>query len=488
MKNVSLILMLWLGIIGPVAVTQAQPCDCTSNFDYLVTKVKTNYIGYADKVTAANQQSFDRFTDSLRQESRHVKPAHCIAILLNWINFFDDSHLVVFLDDSPDNAAEIQALLTGLEKIDKPEAEIRAYLDQNKKNLHPIEGIWDDELKDYQIAIIKDKTGARDYVGFVLKSHSRLWQPGHVKMDIRKTGKNYTAAYYNRYHIPIETSLKLTASKLEVVEYAGWTKTYPVTSANRTVVRTVVAENREDEDKPQFKKLDEETCLLIVPSFNLAYKPAVDSLLRHNRNTLLCTPNLIIDVRSNWGGNNATFDEILPFLYTQPILTQPYSVLATEDNIALYQQQLAGPNLSQEQKESLQESIRLLTQHKNERVQIYPVDTITLDSVYAYPARVGVLMNKWSASSTEFFLQRARQSSKVTLFGEPSLGGIDYTHYLRNLPLPCKIYQYHYPMARLDSLDVTKSSRVKPDIILTEDKAQWLEVVRSQLKKKLYSK
>jgi C-terminal processing protease CtpA/Prc len=49
----------------------------------------------------------------------------------------------------------------------------------------------------------------------------------------------------------------------------------------------------------------------------------------------------------------------------------------------------------------------------------------TRDTVYHYPNRISVLVNKNTISAAELFLISAKQSKKVTVFGENTAGGGD---------------------------------------------------------------
>ncbi len=76
----------------------------------------------------------------------------------------------------------------------------RTYLDANRPNLDPIEGIWySDGSNPHSIGIMKDnlKPG-RDFIGFILDSKNPGWPMGFKKIDIRR-GLNpgsYVLNYY----------------------------------------------------------------------------------------------------------------------------------------------------------------------------------------------------------------------------------------------------------------------------------------------------
>src|SRR3989442_5213634 len=97
--------------------------------------------------------------------------------------------------------------------------------------------------------------------------------------------------------------------------------------------------------RPSFTSLDDSTLLLRIPSFDLQFKRPLDSLLATNYGGLTSTPLVILDIRGNTGGGDATFSELIPFMYTNPIREMGADVLASDDNIAYFRSLLARPEL-----------------------------------------------------------------------------------------------------------------------------------------------
>jgi len=92
----------------------------------------------------------------------------------------------------------------------------QAYLDANRKNLDPIEGVWFsggiDGLTPHTIGIIKDKSKTgRDFVGFMLNSENPAWPAGMKKMDIRRGLQpgSYILTYYMDDFAPREVPIIL---------------------------------------------------------------------------------------------------------------------------------------------------------------------------------------------------------------------------------------------------------------------------------------
>lgn len=469
-SNIRLFLFIYAMVFVNSKVL-AQNCDCLANFDYLVSKVKKNYVGYKDKVRPDTQKEFDQLTAHLRSQAKLMGTKNCIPVLKPWVDFFKDNHLAVYLDDSKATPAQLKVLFATTEKIKLTEVQVRQYLKNSKDAL---EGIWEDDFQSYQVAIIHNKTPKRDYVGFVIRSSSSLWSIGQVKLEIKKKADSLKINFYGRDHVSNYSVVRYNGSSLEIPNFGKWIKLYP---GKAGVQEAYVPPTFE------FKKLDAQTNLLVLPSFVPDYKPIIDSLIESNRSALLSTPNLIIDVRDNVGGSNSSYEKLSPFIYTTPVITESYSTLATPDNIEMYKKTLDSTN--KQYFELISGNIKLMEKNINKWIPQYPADTIKFDSVYRYPAKVAILMNEYSGSSTEFLLLEASGSSKVTLYGKPSMGAIDYVDYLMDNSLPCTLYQYHYPTTRLDALDKNpgKEYVIKPDVEIPVGTKDWVQYVRSQLVK-----
>ncbi|MGY0034733.1 S41 family peptidase [Pedobacter sp. NJ-S-72] len=55
------------------------------------------------------------------------------------------------------------------------------------------------------------------------------------------------------------------------------------------------------------------TLYLRVPDFNLSQRKKIDSILQANDALITSTPNLIIDIRNNGGGADASYKKIIPY-------------------------------------------------------------------------------------------------------------------------------------------------------------------------------
>jgi hypothetical protein len=232
------------------------------------------------------------------------------------------------------------------------------------------------------------------------------------------------------------------------------------------------------------KNIDDSTLVLTLPSFMPQYKSIVDEVISMNRKKILSTPYLVIDLRNNGGGDDLTFHSILPLLYTNPYFLYGTDIRASTDHIKIY-----GENLMM--LKSLNNTVGYnFYESKLERMKRNPGKFVLRsedsfekrDSVLANPIKIGILINRRCASSTEEFLLNARESKKVVLFGQPTSGTLDYSNVLF-VPCPSIVFNFGYATTRSHRLPKFSIDRdkIQPNIYLS-DSVNWIEAAVQHIK------
>ena len=441
-------------------------CPCSQSFDFAVEKIRLIYAGYQDKVNASTRAAFHQHTQAQRQKAALATTEdECFQVLREWTNWFKDRHtgvsLSYSLNTSETDPVKLRALFAGTEKISMTEKEARAYLDKNKRKLDPVEGIY--EAGVYRVAIIKSTKAGRDFAGFILKADSVWWMPGQVKMELKKEADGYATQFYMKDHARQQHKSQLAGNQLKVGDLAVYNKVYPAAAGASAATPPKAAGSFSMEE------LSPQTMLLTLPSFDHTHKRVVDSLLRTNRNKLLSHPNFIIDVRNNGGGSDITYYGLAPYLYTNPIISVSSAIWSSEDNISKFQQLLDDPGYPGDKEyfrkliSRMQAGLGTFIDRSN--------DTLTLDSVYANPRRVAVLVNRKCGSSCEQFVLAAKESRKVVVYGENTAGVLDYAN-VHSLRMPCGNLSLYYATSRtkrlphypIDNIGIAPDVRVGEEI------------------------
>jgi hypothetical protein len=232
------------------------------------------------------------------------------------------------------------------------------------------------------------------------------------------------------------------------------------------VVQETQAEMKQVSFEPSTAALSDSTFLIRVPSFDISWKAVLEGLLTRSDAEIRRRPNLIIDVRNNGGGADATFSPLIPYLYTKPIQEEGVEVLASPDNITKWEQYISMvPESEKEVRKQIESIVSVMRAHISEFVTIVSSSQTTLPTVLPFPKRVAVLMNEECTSSCEQFLLAARQSDKVTLFGRPSKGVLDYSNVVE-YELPSKVRSIGIPTTRSNRLpkNPVDGIGIQPDV------------------------
>ncbi len=474
-------LVIYFLCVPALAMTQAKDwrhCNCAKDFAYVVQTVETNYVGYADKI-AGKETQLAAYTQDLRvkAETEHTSVA-CLSLVYQWLSFFEDKHLRLELSHL--RHSTIRTIFQTPDSVSVTEKTFRDYLTkkektQKKKPLTP-EGIWRNEAGDLWLGIRKDDPRGHTFTGFILQADSLYWLPRQVKMrmTVMPNGYSYQVQWTNAAHLAttihtarLDADMLYISDELHLQRVSSQTPIPPRQKPPTFVPADV-------------HMLDTQTVLLTLRSFDIGYKKAIDSTLNAHHAALSHTPTLIIDIRGNRGGLNICYDKVLPYLYTDPIVIDGYTIRATTQNIQLYSRFSHHPDLPPERRKLAWHQINLMKAHEGHMTPMRPDTMVCIGNTCAFPARVAILTNGYTASSAEFFVLRAQQSTKVKIFGQPTMGAVDYVDKLVDKNVPSGLFGLAYPMTKTSRLvkDPSAPVRIPPDVWLSQPETDWLESVR----------
>jgi hypothetical protein len=411
--------------------SSAQSCNCTSNFEWVKRTFEQNDAGFKYVIDTKGEQAYKSHNQAFLKRVKGEQDFNkCSALLYEWMTFFRAGHISIRINEktqaaTPGPAAKPMPNAATL-TVDVPEFE--KYLDN--KTSADYEGIW--ESAPYKVGIRKE---GNSYIGFIMESGADTWTKGQVKLKITTSGDTNHGVYYMRDHSMQET---------DVVELTGKNH-LKVGAMNLVRLAPKMAA------KPYLEQLNSTTLLLRIPSFKQSAKKDIDSVLAVNRAKLLSTENLIIDITNGTGGSDGSYEELLPYLFTNPIRILGVEYLSTQLNNQRMQDFINKPEygFDDKGKQWAKESFEKLEKQQGRFVNLNKdiVSITKLDTVYPFPRNVGIIVNNGNGSTNEQFLLEAKQSRKVKLFGATTFGVLDISN-MYFVESPCKEFTLGYALSR----------------------------------------
>lgn len=462
----------------------AQECNCRKSLDGITVFLKRNYAGYIDKIGVHNQEKYAAHTRKYSTLAETVQTiVQCVSLIDEWLTFFKDHHLNITYDPARLPYA-IKERKSQYERIELLPAQLSELFARKRRN--DIEGIYHTKDTSYTVAVVKSSSTTRDYAGVVLTSKTKSWTAGQVKFELKKTPDGlYKVIWYDSMHNA--TFDKLDFSRANPLLTNGWLKENPVEPDSTEQQATATQPFKEDLARKllfHYQKLDSSSAYLRIRSFNVNYLPKIDSILKAHWQDLLEVPNLVIDVRGNGGGGDISYRSLKQLIYTQPVKIIGADFLSTSENIANYVSMIKAAELpANEERMYIQQVER--AKLAVETYFNFSADRIdTLSEVLPNPRRVAIIIDHGCASATEQFLLEAKQSRKVTIYGQPSMGALDYANVCSKF-YPAISSTLDYPTTRsrrIDKKQGVDNAGIQPDVPLAFQEADWLQYVLSDLK------
>jgi len=479
----KLIAVLSIALLPSIIFGQA--CDCKSNFEWVKKTFEENDAGYSLSLAGKGEAAYTAHNSQFAERVKTVTDRpECFKILHEWLRFFRSGHIAI----NPLNQPEIRPAPTDekaiiekykdWEKMDVNLAAFNTYL--SAKNSVDVEGVWTSGV--YEIGI--KKTGA-EYVGFIIKADGVYWKEGQIKLRINS---NNSATFYMRDHAAQHfDSFQLIGKNTLEIGFTTLKRKFPEYETEKNIELHYKAINAQS---PFFERINETTTLLRIPSFEGSAQTEIDNLIESHKAEILKTPNLIIDVRNNGGGNDRCYYPLLPFIYTDTIRTVGVEFLSTPLNNQRMKKFATSTEygFEEHEKKEFQAYYDKLSNSIGEFVnlELSAVKKTSFDTIYPYPKNVGIIINGGDGSTTEQFLLAAKQSKKVKLFGTKTFGSLDFSN-MNFVQSPCGEFELGYCLSksyRVPDMAIDEVG-IQPDYYIdkTVPKYSWIDFVVKILNK-----
>ena len=484
MKKTNLILIILLLI---TTFSFAQECDCKKNFQWVKKTFEENDAGFEYALKQKGNQAYEDHNKRIAEKMNSAKTLNeCGPILYEWMTFFRSGHIAIRLKEqqssqSTDNQS-IKSQFLDWETYSIKTEDFKKYLD--KMETTDYEGIW--ETEPYKIGIKKE---GEKYIGFIIESGAETWTKGQVKLKFNFYSDKVNAVFYMRDHSAVKSEVVTLTGKnhLQIGDFS-LSRLYPKVDEEPKYEQYFKMLNASN---PYIENLNETTLYFRIPSFQASEKQKIDSIITANRDKILSTENLIIDIRNGTGGSDASYKEILPLIYTNPIRNVGVEYLSTTLNNQRMLDFVNKPEygFDEDDKKWAKAAFDKLDKEQGKFVNLNEniVGVTKYDTIYSYPKNVGIIINHRNGSTDEQFLLAAKQSKKVKLFGTTTYGVLDASN-MYFVPSPCNEFELGYSLSRSMRIpDFTIDEKgLQPDFYL--DKSiplyEWTEYVNEILNEK----
>lgn len=456
----------------------SQECDCISNFNWVVETFRNNDAGYQIATLQKGSGFDDVLTETYLKKARMTtSKKECAEIMLEWLHSFRPQHLGIQLLQQDVVTTEPQVPhmdITNWETVELDIEAFKAKILAGKGKL--LEGIWQSDP--YTIAIVSTDAG---YRGIIVEAGNSGWKTGEVKLRIQEDGQHGVYYLKDRSGRPISQIEYMGQSHIRFNQLL-FERKFPEPARDPAIDNYIKASSTK---KPYLDVIDQKTLLLRIPSFEFSEKIWIDSVVATHYADLMTYPNLIIDLTHNGGGSDASFECLLPLIYTGTISTVQTAYYSTPFNIQEFKDYLQMPDLSEADRKMLTDAIAKLDAHPYSFVAL--TDSITdyvQDSIFPNPKQVAILIDEGCASTTEQFLLAAKQSRKVKLYGRHTMGVLDISN-MKTVESPCHEYAFSYSWTRSLRLPdyPVDDIGIQPDFFLghTVPHFQWISYVTKKM-------
>jgi hypothetical protein len=422
-RNLGAVLGIALTLCGGSLASQPAPPSCRTTLDQLEAKVEADYAGYLLEVRGQRRTAYDSALTNLRALAAGADDAACLDLLQTYIAWFDDPHLFLFQSAKLDSV-ESRRRMAGVALRPFDSLAYESQLRRPDDARDPIEGIWTDGRLRVAVTPDGDPRAGR-FVAMVLTADTIAWPRNAVRARFLRIG---TGRYRADLDLPNFAHRRLEAdiyrNDLLRTSPGIWGREAPTAELTPGQLDPV------DPRRPTLR-IHDGTVIVAIPSHDPAYQRVLDSLVARNAETLRTADRLIIDLRGNEGGSVSTSNALIPYVVTDgqtaPALIDQAAarMLSSPDQIA-YARQAFGPDTSA----FVRSLVKRMEAAPGALVPLFdpgaPPKDDGLPPAILGPRRVGVVIDRGTVSAAEVIALYARMSKRVTIYGEPTAGALDY--------------------------------------------------------------
>jgi hypothetical protein len=310
MKNLVVLLVLILATVKSLW-SQIPNCDCKSDLDFIVEKLKSTP-SYKKQIKGDKLLEFENTYNTIVSKLTDSTDINtCYKFLQQQLNVIDDFHInlysntTYFSSEALDDTEKIEEFLKS--PVFKNHPKYHMDLDSLRQSLshkpaESIEGIYKFGSTSIEIGLIE--TSEDQFEGVVLHSEHPLWKPGQVLVYVSKNSfDRYNLLQYDivTRQMKMNRNIRFENGRLVSFKKKGFEQNFEF-KLDKT-------------SNWEFKQLSNKVQYIYFGSFSNATDniKAFKAFYSKYKNRFTA-PNIIIDLRSNVGGNSKWSDPFIKLL------------------------------------------------------------------------------------------------------------------------------------------------------------------------------
>ncbi len=388
-------------------------------------RIEADYVGYSLAVRPDNARltAWQEFSAARITEAEAEPRAECTFIAQSLVGWFDDPHLFLIenVEVSEDEADALRAAapVSDLASLAAPTTE------------DPLAGDWVMAQTGIRIAP-EPASGSQSWIAVVTSSGDDSWKPGDV-----------IATFAMRDGV-LWATLRRGADRAKVRRRAvlqrdgHFLHMAPQTWARRASSVASPAYDPAEPRAPLFADLGNGAVLVSLASMDPRHSGALSALLSEHGAKIAQSRLLIIDLRANEGGSSTMAAPLLPYIVSQeskPSLAVPaYPIAVSSPAMQRYYQSLRDQYPAGPERDMMDDFLRRMEAAPGTLVPWF-LDRNAAAGIMAAPpvapfeggpAAIAILTDEDTVSAAEAFRLDTGRSTRVTVFGAPTGGSIDY--------------------------------------------------------------
>ncbi|WP_299128666.1 S41 family peptidase [uncultured Winogradskyella sp.] len=313
MKKLVNYLLVVLVTIASVNA-QIETCDCKTDLDFVIEKMK-KMPSYKKQTKGDKAKEFENLYTKLT--SQMVKPIGveaCYKMLLQQMALVNDVHASLkvntaflpksYLEDTEKiKSFKASALYKNHPKTNKHLLDLD--IDLKNKPLEHKEGIYN--LGDNEKIGLYAAGNTQDFIGVLMETNLEHWTPGEIRFYLKHTNANK----YNMYFYDANTRTPSLVQSLSFENGRIWRYKKEGNTLNNELLSEKI-------EVAAFKQINDNTQYLYFATFGNSKRKELKAFFNDTKSKLTAD-HIIVDLRSNVGGNKKFSNPFLKLLKTKNV-------------------------------------------------------------------------------------------------------------------------------------------------------------------------